>query len=616
MKKYLLINLILIICFNWGGVNAQDNPVKTNRKIPPALESSSNYVYNSATSRTGNCNGYAVSRAFGKNWIEYEQILEYIDPITGKPVYTNGDVLDRYHAANLFINNYEIPDADIGGYFEEISGSTNAATYQIVESGDIIGIAGSAGHVVYVKSVDRDTLPIQAKDISIVGKDNTYTDHTTPETIQDSIDRNSALKGNWIFDLWRRKDNFEATFATNLELDANNSRGTVNVDNTVHPSGYKVTDKKWGGAVSFSRDSALINHNNRKREFDDWETTDNGDFIYDPNYDDGTHNIHLLHAYDEQPTFTARYLKYFNITVQNQFVGLSNQGDINIDGIHKSMSDGIPFVQEKLEDSYIRLAPVDYQVINGIKYTFDHWSDGETDSVYTFKVTGDKSISAVFVGKPIVVPNLLSTSPIGQMIKLTWTAHPNSNCSYEVWRYKKDQHNPSNTSTDSLTTLAHSATSWTDPLFKKTHGYTHYLLTYDVRAVYSVENTTADPDFRCNAFGNISLWSVNGNDSTQVSPESAGEEKFTEPLKVYPNPFNPVTTVRFYLAEGSRVSAVIYDIRGSKVIELINGFKEAGSYSVTWGGRDSNGANVASGLYFLRYVSAENQLVKRLILMK
>ncbi|MCF7903127.1 MAG: T9SS type A sorting domain-containing protein, partial [Candidatus Marinimicrobia bacterium] len=66
----------------------------------------------------------------------------------------------------------------------------------------------------------------------------------------------------------------------------------------------------------------------------------------------------------------------------------------------------------------------------------------------------------------------------------------------------------------------------------------------------------------------------------------------------YPNPFNPVTTIRYDLPEASQVQLVIYDIQGREVTRLINATREAGTYTTQWQGRDNSGRMVASGLYF------------------
>jgi len=61
----------------------------------------------------------------------------------------------------------------------------------------------------------------------------------------------------------------------------------------------------------------------------------------------------------------------------------------------------------------------------------------------------------------------------------------------------------------------------------------------------------------------------------------------------YPNPFNPVTTIKYSLADDASVSLKIFDIQGNLISELFNGNQSSGSYSV-----DFKAANLSSGIYF------------------
>ena len=63
----------------------------------------------------------------------------------------------------------------------------------------------------------------------------------------------------------------------------------------------------------------------------------------------------------------------------------------------------------------------------------------------------------------------------------------------------------------------------------------------------------------------------------------------------YPNPFNPVTNVSYRLPLKSQVQLVVYNVLGEKVKQLVNGEKEAGSYSVEF-----NATGLPSGIYFYR----------------
>jgi ligand-binding sensor domain-containing protein len=84
----------------------------------------------------------------------------------------------------------------------------------------------------------------------------------------------------------------------------------------------------------------------------------------------------------------------------------------------------------------------------------------------------------------------------------------------------------------------------------------------------------------------------------------------------YPNPFNPSTTISFSLAEASEVEVSVYDIRGRKVIELMNGYQSGGNYNLRWDGTDIGDKAVASGIYFYMIRIGQERASGKMILMK
>ena len=71
-------------------------------------------------------------------------------------------------------------------------------------------------------------------------------------------------------------------------------------------------------------------------------------------------------------------------------------------------------------------------------------------------------------------------------------------------------------------------------------------------------------------------------------------------LSAAPNPFNPLTSLRFRLPESFRVAGIaVFDMRGRRIRRLV---VEGGSgwQAVVWDGRDEGGAAVPSGPYFAR----------------
>ena len=87
-------------------------------------------------------------------------------------------------------------------------------------------------------------------------------------------------------------------------------------------------------------------------------------------------------------------------------------------------------------------------------------------------------------------------------------------------------------------------------------------------------------------------------------------------LQNSPNPFNPSTTIKFYIPNTSDVSIKIYDIMGREVVTLINQQTTAGYHNVYWNGKNSRGENVASGVYLYRLTAGNFSETKKMNLLK
>ncbi len=80
---------------------------------------------------------------------------------------------------------------------------------------------------------------------------------------------------------------------------------------------------------------------------------------------------------------------------------------------------------------------------------------------------------------------------------------------------------------------------------------------------------------------------------------------------IYPNPFNPQTTIEFALAEAGIVELAVFDLRGRLIRKLDHEYRLAGRYQVTWSGQDGAGHSVPTGTYFCRLIAdGESQTVK------
>jgi hypothetical protein len=79
----------------------------------------------------------------------------------------------------------------------------------------------------------------------------------------------------------------------------------------------------------------------------------------------------------------------------------------------------------------------------------------------------------------------------------------------------------------------------------------------------------------------------------------------------HPNPFNPVTTIRFNLPEESHVRLEVFDVQGRLVKTLANRTFSSGFHAAEW-----NATGVSSGVYFYRLVTPSYTEMRKMILLR
>jgi hypothetical protein len=100
------------------------------------------------------------------------------------------------------------------------------------------------------------------------------------------------------------------------------------------------------------------------------------------------------------------------------------------------------------------------------------------------------------------------------------------------------------------------------------------------------------------------------------------ESKFSEtPIKYslnnnYPNPFNPLTTIRYDLPEDGFVNITIYDVMGKPVKHLVNSQQNSGFKSIQWDATNDTGRPVSAGLYLYTIQSGDFKQTKKMALLK
>ncbi len=84
----------------------------------------------------------------------------------------------------------------------------------------------------------------------------------------------------------------------------------------------------------------------------------------------------------------------------------------------------------------------------------------------------------------------------------------------------------------------------------------------------------------------------------------------------YPNPFNPETTLSFYLPENQSIELGIFNIKGQLVKTLTKDHYPAGNHKIVWNGIDAKGQEVSSGVYFYKLITEDKSITGKMMLLK
>ena len=84
----------------------------------------------------------------------------------------------------------------------------------------------------------------------------------------------------------------------------------------------------------------------------------------------------------------------------------------------------------------------------------------------------------------------------------------------------------------------------------------------------------------------------------------------------YPNPFNPVTYLRYDLPQNEMIKITIYDMMGRIVKTLVNSFQTAGYKTIQWNATDNKNEPISAGLYLYTIQAGEFRQTKKIVLLK
>ena len=120
--------------------------------------------------------------------------------------------------------------------------------------------------------------------------------------------------------------------------------------------------------------------------------------------------------------------------------------------------------------------------------------------------------------------------------------------------------------------------------------------------------------FSENAVFTLPAWGYkvyeNGTKLTDAENQNIFPEEFNLSQN-FPNPFNPVTKIKFTIAEEGLVTLKVYNLLGQQIATLLNNELKSGAYNV-----DFNGTNLSSGVYFYTIRTNSYSATKKMILLK
>ena len=255
-----------------------------------------------------------------------------------------------------------------------------------------------------------------------------------------------------------------------------------------------------------------------------------------------------------------------------------------------------------------------YRVVPGEFQVFTDPNDGSwTATTYTVTIPANKAagdFEIVFPSQdnqtlPVELSSFAATLTADMFVKIAWMTQSETNhLGYNVLRSENGDLSTSVAINGGLITAG-------DELGSQT-SYSYIDAEVDQDAVYYYWLQSIDLGGTSVFYGPLMV-QVNGNPEEPGTPEIP---IVTELLDAYPNPFNPSTTLRFAIKEAGNVRLDIFNARGQKVRSFENSYSVPGYYKVVWDGKDTDGAQVSSGIYMYRMTSGRYISTKKIVLTK
>jgi|GEM_PF-739314 len=242
---------------------------------------------------------------------------------------------------------------------------------------------------------------------------------------------------------------------------------------------------------------------------------------------------------------------------------------------------------------YCSMNDGDFELVAGTSET-SYSTQLAQSNMYRYYVTatydgGESNPSAEVEVKALEAPQNLQADVQSHNVALSWQAcSATGGLTFGAYRIYCDEEQVNEIEDEATTNWTHQAVA------VGTHGYT-------ITALWGGYETDPGEPVEVNILSN--------SGGAQAPAVTAMQGN-------YPNPFNPVTSIRYSLADSQPVVITVYNILGQKVRTFNEGVQSSGSHSVTWNGTDGAGRAVASGIYFFRLQAGTYTEVRKGVLMK
>ncbi len=118
-----------------------------------------------------------------------------------------------------------------------------------------------------------------------------------------------------------------------------------------------------------------------------------------------------------------------------------------------------------------------------------------------------------------------------------------------------------------------------------------------------------DPTTQNDIFGAMINWLLGGG-------VSVDDPSVMQSFVNAPNPFNNATTFSFALKETAHVNVGVYNVKGQLVRTLADEDMMATNHSIVWDGKDIQGNNVPSGVYFTKVMTDNIEEVHKVMVIR